>query len=252
MRGLAFLLLSVVLVVPFANPQQPQQSVSALVKSTVDSVVLIVVSDESGKQFAQGSGFVLSADGRIATNHHVIEGARSAVVKLNNGAFFPVEGVLADDPDQDIAIIKVPGRGLPALSLADSDRISVGDRVVAIGSPLGLQNSVSDGIVSAIREDSKGKHWIQTTAAASHGNSGGPLLSVQGEVVGVVTLKLSEGENLNFAVPSKLLSPLLLKSEVVPFEKLSNTDSGTSVLTGDSIWTSMTSGHDLKIRADGE
>jgi hypothetical protein len=233
MRRLFAVLLSLVLAAPFASPQQSQQNVSALVKSTVDSVVLIVVSDQSGKPVAEGSGFIVSADGKIATNHHVIQGAQSAMVKLNNGAFLPVDGILADDPDRDIAILKVSGKGLPALPLADSDRISVGDHVVAIGSPLGLQNSVSDGIVSAIREDAKGRRWIQTTAAASHGNSGGPLLTMQGKVVGLLTMKLSEGENLNFAVPSKLLSPLLLRSEVVPFGTVPKFVSGTPLLAGD-------------------
>jgi S1-C subfamily serine protease len=159
--------------------------------------------------------FLISADGRIVTNHHVIAGAASAVVKLNNGAFFPVEGVIADDPEHDLAVTKVPGKGLPYLNLEDSESLAVGQHVLAIGSPLGLENSVSDGIVSGIRNED-GKSWIQTTAPVSHGNSGGPLLVMNGKVVGVVTWKAGSGENLNFAAPSKLIAPLLSHSSVQP------------------------------------
>ncbi len=240
---------------PSATQQSPlqQKTVSELVKTTLDSVVLIVVSDSVGKPFAEGSGFIVSADGRIVTNHHVIADARSATVKLNNGAIFTVDGVLADDSVHDLAVIKVPGKNLPPLSLAESDRLSVGDHVVAIGSPLGLENSVSDGIVSAIREGGNGTRWIQTTAAASHGNSGGPLLTMDGRAVGVLTWKASEGENLNFAVPSNLISPLLANSTVRAFGVVTSPDS--SVLTGTSnsaVWTSMTSGRDFKLRTEGD
>ena len=233
---------------PTASPQQPQRGVSDLVKSTVDSVVLIVVSDAGGKPIAEGSGFIASSDGKIVTNHHVVAHGRSAIVKLNNGAFFAVDGVLADDAEHDLAIIKVSGKNLPVLPLADSDKLSVGDHVVAIGSPLGMQNSVSDGIVSAFREDTKGRQWIQTTAPASHGNSGGPLLTMQGEAAGVLTMKLSEGENLNFAVPSKLLANF----EVLPLGTAPSVGSGLPRRAGESVWTSMSSGHDYNLRMDGD
>jgi hypothetical protein len=233
--------------------QQSQPSVSELVKSSVDAVVLIVVSDENGKPTVEGSGFIVSSDGKIVTNHHVVSGAHSAIVKLNNGAFFSVEGVLADDLDHDITVIKVAGKNLPFLGLEDSDSLSVGDHVLAIGSPLGLENSVSDGIISGFREDSNGRSWIQTTAPASHGNSGGPLLGMDGRVAGIVTFKSSEGENLNFASPSKLINPLLAKSALQPLGTMSRVDSSTAPsVTGESIWTSMTSGRDYKVRIDGD
>src|SRR5208337_3297050 len=98
-----FSVLATCLVIACSTLAQAQQrTVSEVVKGTVDAVVLIVVSDEAGKPVAEGSGFIASSDGKIVTNHHVIEGAHSAIVKLNNGAFFPVEGVLADDPVRDI------------------------------------------------------------------------------------------------------------------------------------------------------
>src|SRR5437773_10889986 len=193
------------LLAPSALGLQSSGDVSQLVKSSIDAVVLIVVNDASGKSVLEGSGFLVSSDGRIVTNHHVIAGASSATVKLNNGAFFPVEGIIADDPEHDLALIKVPGKNLPYLGLGDSDSLTVGQRVLAIGSPLGIENSVSDGIVSGFRKFEDGKNWIQTTAPASHGNSGGPLLVMDGKVAGVLTWKAGAGENLNFAVPSKLI-----------------------------------------------
>ena len=99
-----------------------------------------------------GSGFLVSADGEIVTNYHVIKDAHSAIVKLSNGAFFRVNGVLASDADKDLAIIKVDGKNLPFLTLGEIDKLHVGDHVVAIGSPLGFEGTVSDGIVSALRD----------------------------------------------------------------------------------------------------
>lgn len=232
--------------------QQPSSGdMSDLVKSSIDAVVLIVVNDANGKPVLEGSGFLVSSDGRIVTNHHVIAGAASAIVKLNNGAFFPVEGIIADDVEHDLALIKVPGKNLPYLNLEDSDALVVGQRVLAIGSPLGLENSVSDGIVSGFRKDAGGKDWIQTTAPASHGNSGGPLLVMGGKVAGVLTWKVGEGENLNFAAPSKLIAPLLAKSNVQPLGTAANTVAASATAT-EKIWTSLTSGRNFKLRTDGD
>jgi S1-C subfamily serine protease len=232
--------------------QQQQLTVSEVVRNSVGSVVLIVVNDEAGKPLAEGSGFIASSDGKIVTNHHVIVGAHSAVVKLDNGAFFSVDGIIADDPSHDIAVLKVSGKNLPTLTLADSDGLSAGDHVVAIGSPLGLANSVSDGIVSGFREDSKGRSWIQTTAPVSHGNSGGPLLTMDAKVAGIVTWKATEGENLNFAVPSKLFVKLLTDSTVEPLGTKSKTEASAGQSSGEIVWTSMHSGKDYKIRMDGD
>src|SRR6266849_5670932 len=222
---------------PTALAQQTSGDMSQLVKSSIDAVVLIVVSDASGKLVLEGSGFLVYPDGRIVTNHHVIDGAYSATVKLNTGAFFPVEGIITDDPEHDLTLIKVPGKNLPYLSLEDSDSLSIGQHVLAIGSPLGLENSVSDGIVSGFRKDAGGMNWIQTTAPASHGNSGGPLLVMDGKVAGVLTWKAGEGENLNFAAPSKLIVPLLANSKIQPLGTKSVSASSAG-LSKEKVWTS--------------
>jgi hypothetical protein len=244
---------SAFLAIPSGFPNQSSADLSQLVKASIDAVVLIEVSDANGKPASEGSGFLVSADGRIVTNHHVIAGASSATVKLNNGAFFPVEGIIADDTEHDLAVIKVPGKGLPFLSLEDSDSLTVGQHVLAIGSPLGLENSVSDGIVSGFREFEDGKNWIQTTAAASHGNSGGPLLVMDGKVAGVLTWKAGEGENLNFAAPSKLIVPLLANSTVQPLGTNSKTAGTSSTgLNKQKVWTSLASGRDYRLRIEGD
>jgi len=231
-----FISLLIVFLVARAAAQEHQLTVSDVVKASINSVVLIVVSDESGRPSAEGSGFIASPDGKIVTNHHVIAGAHSAIAKLNNGAFFEVAGVLADDPEHDIAVVKVTGKNLPYISLAGADSVSVGDHVVAIGSPLGLENTVSDGIISSFRDDDKGHSWIQTTAPVSHGNSGGPLLTMDAKVAGVVTWKATNGENLNFAVPSKIVSVALTSSSVQPFGTPVMKEREASPVTSETGW----------------
>lgn len=189
---------------------QVQDSVTDVVKRSSDAVVLIAISNSSGQETALGSGFLISSDGQIVTNYHVMKDAHTAIVKLSNGAFFPVSSIVAFDPDQDLAIIKVSGRNLPFLQIGEMGTVHVGDHVVAIGSPLGLEGTVSDGIVSALRDVEKAK-WIQTTAPVSHGNSGGPLLDMGDHVVGVITwgVNLQLGQNLNFAAPAEEIKALL-------------------------------------------
>jgi S1-C subfamily serine protease len=202
-----------------------QENVADVVKRSSDAIVLIVTSDSTGRETALGSGFLVSSDGKLVTNFHVIKGAHSAVAKLANGAFFPVDGVLAADVDGDLVLLKVPGKGLPFLTLDGSAGVKVGDHVVAIGSPLGLEGTVSDGIVSAIRSETPAKNWIQTTAPVSHGNSGGPLLGMDGNVVGVITwgVNLQEGQNLNFAIPSdKVQSLLAMHEQLSPVESVAS------------------------------
>jgi len=226
--------------------------VADVVKRSSDAVVLIVISNSAGQETALGSGFLVSADGEIVTNYHVIKEAHSAIVKLSNGAFFPVSGVLATDSDKDLAIIKVNGKNLPFLTLGDINKLHVGDHVVAIGSPLGLEGTVSDGIVSALR-DVDSEKWIQTTAPVSHGNSGGPLLDMNNHEIGVKTwgVNLELGQNLNFAAPSSEVTDLLVTSrqQVKPLDVV--TSKGGS-LSGGALWTSLTSGRDYTIRQDGD
>jgi Trypsin-like peptidase domain len=185
-------------------------------KKVSRAVASVLVDTLDGKTVNQGSGFFIDSTGRMVTNYHVIEDASSAIVKTSDGGFYQVDGTIAVDEKHDLAILKVAGSNFAYLPLGDSNTVSVGQKVYAIGSPLGLEATVSDGIVSSIRELDQ-LRFIQTTAPISHGSSGGPLLNLRGQVVRVTTLQVQEGQNLNFAIPSSLIRPLLLSEKVTPF-----------------------------------
>jgi serine protease Do len=189
-----------------------------IAERALPSVVLIKFPD------AVGTGFVVWKDGRIATNLHVLlmgQGQPITVV-LPDGREFnqrQVE-VLAADPEHDLAVIRVTARDLQPLALADSDKVKPGEAVVAIGHPLGLGNTVSDGLVSAIQKLDEDHTLLQVSAPISPGSSGGPLINDRGEVIGVATLYASEGQNINFGVPANHLKPLLLRDKGVEMAHL--------------------------------
>ena len=185
----------------------------ALAKKARPAVMLLVVSDTNGKEIATGTGFLVSSDGKLITNHHVIEGATSAVAKSENGGLFPVEGVLADDPKNDLVLLKIKAKDLPFLPLGDSEKIEVGTRIAIIGSPLGLEGTLSEGIVSAVREVMGNIRKLQITAAISHGSSGSPVMNAKGDVIGIAAAMLTRGQSLNLAVPVECGIRLLAKSE---------------------------------------
>ena len=154
-----------------------------------------------------GSGFIIDAQGIILTNAHVIEGADQVLVTLKDGREFPGE-VLGEDPLTDIAVIRVEAADLPTVVLGDSEQLRPGEWAIAIGNPLGLDNTVTAGIISAtgrssaqIRVPDKRVSFIQTDAAINPGNSGGPLLNERGEVIGVNTAIIGGAQGLGFAIP---------------------------------------------------
>jgi len=203
------LLLAIILVGSTLRVEGQERKAPAVVKATTESVVLLVVTDLNGNDRVIGSGFLVSEDGKVITNYHVIKDAGRAIAKMSNGSYFPVESILAFDKDSDLAVIRLPGRNLSFLKLGDSSKLETGQHVLAIGSPLGLQNTVSEGIISAVRQERAGLTWIQTTAPASPGNSGGPLVDDEGSVVGVITWGVRNGQNLNFAATSNAVTVLL-------------------------------------------
>lgn len=208
------LLSLIVLVAGVAAAQTvpPRKDIPTIAKAANGAIVSIVMSDKSGKPIAQGSGFLVGKDGVIITNYHVIAEGISAVVKLPDGAFYVVDGVLASDKTRDVAIINAHGKNFRTLSLGNSDRIQVGEEVVAIGNPLSFDSTVSNGIVSAIRTiEDEGGQFLQITTPISPGSSGGPLFNMAGDVIGITTLKIKGGENLNFAIPINDAKLLLQK-----------------------------------------
>ena len=153
----------------------------------------------------QGTGFVINNEGTIATNYHVIDGYYSLRIAFMNGEKFDVNEIVAIDEHRDIAILNIQGFDLPTIELGNSNIISIGEKVIAIGNPLGLSNTLSSGIISGIRTDLEDYKLIQTTTPISPGSSGGPLLNMNGEVIGLTTMYLKGGQNLNIAVPINYL-----------------------------------------------
>src|SRR5436190_19360612 len=151
-----------------------------------------------------GSGFIIGADGSILTNYHVIDRAERIIVKLSDGRTLRAH-VLGADPDTDVALIKVDGQAsLPVAQLGDSGTLRMGEWVCAIGNPLGYEHSVTVGVVSFLGRklfDQSLDDYIQTDAAISFGNSGGPLINARGEVVGITTAISVQASNIGFAVP---------------------------------------------------
>ena len=174
------------------------------IEQALAATVIIQTFGPDGEGRGHGSGFVTSSDGTIVTAAHVIEGATSATVRFQNDDELDVEGVIEVDWDKDFAIVRVAGFDLPTVGLGNVDDVSVGQRVIVIGAPMDptLAGTVSDGLVAAIRM-SDGVRHIQISAPTSPGNSGGPVLTEQGQVIGLVVFGINaEGaENLNFALP---------------------------------------------------
>jgi serine protease Do len=160
---------------------------------------------------AAGSGFVISPDGLILTNNHVVENARSVKVTTSSGEVYPAK-VRGRDPLTDLALVKVDARKpLPSASLGDSDAARVGDWVVAIGNPFGLEGTLTQGIISAKGRVIAGPYddFLQTDAAINPGNSGGPLFGLRGEVVGINTAIIAQAQGVGFAIPINLAKELL-------------------------------------------
>ncbi|WP_437679366.1 S1C family serine protease [Sorangium sp. So ce131] len=164
-----------------------------------------------------GAGFLVREDGWIATNFHVIAGAADLKVILWDQSEHPVLEVLAFDEDRDLAIVRIHARRkLPLLPLGDSGAVRPGDPVVAIGHPLGLADTVSNGLVSAVRVVDPALTLLQISAPIAPGSSGGPLFNERGEVIGVAAAVATQGQNLNFGVPAAYLKKLLVHPDPVP------------------------------------
>lgn len=200
---------------PVISPEAPKvYTIEELAGLASPAVAYIEIADAAGSEwFSFGSGFVVRADGVIVTNYHLLEGAASAVIEVGGQTFSEVL-VLGASEEWDLAILKVNASGLTALPLAGSlDQVRLGEQVIAMGNPEGFKGSVSDGIVSTVRRDmGLGFELIQTTAPISKGSSGGPLMNMRGEVIGVNTMTYLTGQNLNFAVPVDLIHSLLSTS----------------------------------------
>jgi S1-C subfamily serine protease len=198
---------------PPPKPKSGEKTPADLFKDAAPSVVTIFVGDGGG------TGFLIDKEGVIATNHHVISGATKVRIKFQNGAVFEDVELLDDASAVDLALLKVdlaaPLDGGPRvdaapLPLGDSEAVVVGEHAVSIGNPLGLEHTLTDGLISS-RRMYEGRAWIQFSAPISPGNSGGPLFNMRGEVIGITTATLGFGraQNLNLAIPVNELKKLV-------------------------------------------
>ncbi len=222
-----------------AGPSSKAEKTPAeLFKQLSPSVVTIFV--KTGDNEGGGTGFLIDNSAVIVTNHHVINGAKFARVKFENGAVYEDIDVLVDNEAADLALLAIdPNKALesgvyPAdakpLVLGDSDAVVVGERAIAIGNPLGLDHTLTDGLISA-RRLYEGRQWIQMSVPISPGNSGGPLFNMRGEVIGVNTAQfgnfITRAQNLNLAVPVNELKKLI-KASYPGRHKLGDANSASS------------------------
>lgn len=209
------------------GPLTPQD----IVQRSSPAIVRIEAQGPDGEQF--GTGFIVDKSGVVATNFHVIKGTSDIKVKLNDGSHFPVMHVLNVDPLRDLVIVKFkPDKDMPTLRLGDSSKVATGEKIVAIGNPLGVfENTVSEGLISSIREVCSTKDvseknpscpgeltLLQISAPISQGSSGGPLFNQVGDVVGVTTAIIAQGQLINFAMPVNYLKPLLQQQQPIALD----------------------------------
>ena len=180
-----------------------QASTSADFSGIIENAIkgVVTIRTDTG----QGTGFIISQDGYVVTNYHVMKGVTAAGIITYNSELYQVELIGANE-NMDIALLKISG-DYNRLKLADSDDVQVGEKVIAIGNPLGLQFSVSEGIVSGVHRQgpSEIEAYIQTDAALNPGNSGGPLINKEGKVIGINNFKIGGTEGMGFALESNYI-----------------------------------------------
>lgn len=226
--------------------------------------VVLIISQKAGAPVAQGSGAIVSEDGVIISALHVVENADHAVVKLKNGDIYDDVSVVAIDPRKDLVVLKIAGFNLPTIPLGNSNEIKEGDPVAMLSNPKGLEQSITGGLVSAIRDlPDAGFKVIQTTAAASPGSSGGALLNAKGDLVAILSFKMVGGESLNFGIPVNYARGMLTSQESFPLNALASRiaerpatpvsklgSAEAKDISGD--WLSLVSGNRFRLRLEGE
>jgi len=183
--------------------------IPSIVRQAKPAVVQIVALDRQNKTLKTGTGFFISDDGNLLTNYHVISGATSIIAKTPSGAIYFFKEVISVSPRTDVALLCFHATDVPHLNLGSTKDAVEGQRVLVIGNPEGLEGTVSDGIISAFRDN---RSIIQITAPVSHRSSGSPVLDESGQVLGIATLVAREGQNLNFAISAEAIRAAVLSA----------------------------------------
>lgn len=208
----------------FYMSMTPVESYANVIPDLVEScgpAVVAITTEKDGEPLSSGSGFNVDSSGIVVTNLHVIRGATAIFVKFPGGDRFQTVRLLGMDSEKDIAILKISGFDLPTVRLGNSNQITVGEVVVAIGNPQGFENTVSSGIVSG-RRQTVNLTLLQVTAPISPGSSGGPIFNERKEVVGITTLTWIEdgSQNINFCIPINYVQGMLLNSQSIPLSSI--------------------------------
>ena len=213
------------------------------------AVFYIEIYDETGWCTKTGSGFFIRSDGVAVTNYHVISGAASASITVSDtGAVYKVAGVYDYSVEEDWAVLQIEGSGFKTLEIGDPNYDVGGATVYAIGSPLGLQNTISAGIISNPARRDGAVVYIQTNAAISHGSSGGALLNKYGQVIGITSATYADGQNLNLAIPMTYLANMNL-SAYTPLGAPVNAPSGILTLSDDNITLGLNTTYTVYVTA---
>ena len=195
------LLLLLFFIVNYSNSLSQSLTAEQIYKKVSGAVVVVHAYDENDKFSAQGSGVVINDKGYVVTNYHVLSGNERLEI-LHGKEVVPYVDIIGIDVEKDILILKIEAKKFPAIKIGDSKSLNIGQRVYAIGSPMGLENSISEGIISGLRSvDESKRNFIQITASISTGSSGGAVVNDKGELIGISTLTAMKGQNLNFAIP---------------------------------------------------
>ena len=189
--------------------ESPIESLSSIIKRIKPSIVIVLTYNNKGEFLKLGSGFFISHSGDIITNYHLLQGASYAEIQTSDDKTYPITYIVAEDKQNDIIRLSVdiPSKYILPLSLCETIP-EIGERIIVYGSSLGLENTVSDGIVSSVREIFTYGRIIQITAPISPSSSGSPVLNMKGEVIGIATFQFIKGQNLNIAIPSERIANL--------------------------------------------
>lgn len=211
---------------PAAEVQQKRElKPYEIEKQFGQAVLFILVADKDKKVFKTGSGFIITQDGLAVTNHHVVVDGKYIEARLPDGKQYPVAHVVNYDAARDLAVVQLNTKTpLPVITMGNSSDVVLGEQAVAIGSPEGMEHTISDGLISAWRDYGKGFKMIQISVPISHGSSGGPLFNMHGEVIGVTSAGLKEGQNLNFAIPINIVKEVLQNRNQILLADLPGSD----------------------------
>ena len=185
------------------------QSISEIARRIGPSVVAIIAYNQNREPIGRASGFFIDDSGHVITNYHALQGSASSEIRTAAGRNYPISTVMAEDRGNDLVMVSTgaPREEIRPLRLSSS-LPQVGEKIVVIGNPLGLEQTVSDGIVSAFRQHNNGRRMIQITAPISPGSSGSPVVNMRGEIIGVAFMQIVGGQNLNFCIPAENVSSL--------------------------------------------